>query len=531
MDPTNSSPASNVISIRDTNSRQLATTSSSSSYYKKRPAPTVLEEDDYVEQMSNIIERDFFPDLKKIKVQNGYLAAIEEGDIAKARHLAVEIARIKTGKVNSGASTASSIGGATPLRPGGETPFTPAQPLAGPLPPSAVTDPITTQTITSNLSLDAFQNKYTSEDNASFSKIVESSNDAKRERYKWIYDKDTSNLVLESSAPQLLITNGGSNDATTSSNIGGSNIDIDDTTPSADIKQIASWKQFKARNALMYFPEGFQEIDPAFKSTDRNSTNVKSISHHATRLQPAPSTTSILTNSQERLKTDNLWREMAKATPALFPSVGGSASPQVNGFGYVPSTPLINPADLDDEQLIMTWGEVAATPLLLDSGLEPDDGTHGPRFRMNPTPRRDQLGYDLADKRSKRRGPRGMIDGVGVARPPSSVASSSTSSPRFAKPSIPSNFKVGSGFDSQLRASYSPIVASGARNSKVATPRGGSVTPSLASRVSVTPSPRGVTPMRTSDVKGVGISSSNSNSGGGEKGDSGTGITDNLLNF
>ena len=37
-------------------------------YLKKPPPQTVLEEDDYLDSMSEIIQRDFFPELKKLKV-------------------------------------------------------------------------------------------------------------------------------------------------------------------------------------------------------------------------------------------------------------------------------------------------------------------------------------------------------------------------------------------------------------------------------------------------------------------------------
>lgn len=51
-------------------------------------------------------------------------------------------------------------------------------------------------TIDTSLSLDQFQMRYTSEDNASFNEIIEKINSQKKEKYKWLYDQEKKSMRL-----------------------------------------------------------------------------------------------------------------------------------------------------------------------------------------------------------------------------------------------------------------------------------------------------------------------------------------------
>lgn len=171
---------------------------------KKPPpkGPEILEEDAYVQAVSDIIERDFFPNLKKMKVQNELLEAVHNGEYAKAKALRVELERIKTGDVVDGAATPSNqrYGSETPKSFISQSPALTATPSEDP--------PSQPEKFRTNMSLDAFQSKYTSEDNASFSEIVERANEQKKEKYRWVYDKETNQLKLEGGQEQKLLANG-----------------------------------------------------------------------------------------------------------------------------------------------------------------------------------------------------------------------------------------------------------------------------------------------------------------------------------
>ncbi|KAK0544018.1 hypothetical protein OC846_005662 [Tilletia horrida] len=183
----------------------------------------VLTEQDYIESVSSIIQRDFFPDLDRLKAENEYLDALQSGDEdwieASVRKL-VKAERRAAASTPSASTrrtaTARGTPAPTPRRldltqrgwdndhtplhqrnegpsatPYSRYPHTRSTLAGGPsqYAPSEAGDssaPGSSQPDTS-MSLSAFQRTYTSEDNASFSRLLQLNSMRRRERYAWAY--------------------------------------------------------------------------------------------------------------------------------------------------------------------------------------------------------------------------------------------------------------------------------------------------------------------------------------------------------
>uniref|UniRef100_H9GZY3 Ess-2 splicing factor homolog n=1 Tax=Equus caballus TaxID=9796 RepID=H9GZY3_HORSE len=198
----------------------------------------VLDEEEYIEGLQAVIQRDFFPDVEKLQAQKEYLEAEENGDLERMRQIAIKFgsdlgkmsreppppyvtpATFETPEVHTGAGVVGNKprGRGRGLEDGdGEAG---EEEEKEPLP-----------------SLDVFLSRYTSEDNASFQEIMEVAKEKSRARHAWLYQaeeefekRQKDNLALPSAEHQAI----GSGQA-----------------------GVETWK-YKAKNSLMYYPEGEQ---------------------------------------------------------------------------------------------------------------------------------------------------------------------------------------------------------------------------------------------------------------------------------
>ncbi|KAJ7309649.1 hypothetical protein JRQ81_007706 [Phrynocephalus forsythii] len=412
----------------------------------------VLDEEAYIQSIEKIIQRDFFPDVEKLRAQKDYLEAEESGDLEKMRQIAIKFG--------------SSLGRYSRDTPAPYvTPATFETPEVHPNDPCTLSKPklpAKTQgegeaekeeSKDALPSLDTFLAKHTSEDNASFEQIMDVAEEKERARHAWLYEAEEESA--ESHQKQLALPSAEEQQALTGGKAG-----------------VETW-EYKAKNSLMYYPPGVPDEEHLFQKP-------REVVHRNTRFLKDPFSQAVSKSQLQQAAALNAQYKQGKVGPdgkELIPQ----ESPKVNGYGFV-ATP--SPAPGVNESPLMTWGEIESTPLRIEGSDTPYvDRTPGPAFKILEPGRRERLGLKMANEAAaknrakKQEALRRVTENLASLTPKGLSPAMSPALQRLVN-------RTASKFtDKALRASYTPSPAHlGTPGYK--TPAGGPQTPTI------TPTPR-----------------------------------------
>ncbi|KAI0286996.1 nuclear protein DGCR14 [Russula aff. rugulosa BPL654] len=388
----------------------------------------ILDEDEYTAALSQIIARDFFPSLVHLDATNSYLDALETRD-----------PQLIGASVRNLESINASVRSTRPWQTPSETPYG-----AGPS-ETPVRDhherPAKRIRYDTDMSLDTFQARYTSEDNSSFTQILNEENARRRERYGWAWDAQKyveaqrtkaieareraliempesagvrEKMMIEAPVPVGLITAQGEDAGTgTQQNAAGgegreSGVGkevavvpretgkeeeeevVDVMAPKKDTRSagVDGWA-FRTRNSLMFSPA---------KSTPAKGPP-KIIKHGNTRLA----------EQDERLsssRSEPPSPTQSRVDNAIAGTPYRPKSPGVNNFSYVPSLPSPTPSELGPAAVkqLMTWGTLAGTPRILSQSGDPAEASApvpSTPFHISAPTKREVLSHKLSSSASK----------------------------------------------------------------------------------------------------------------------------------
>eukprot|EP00045_Choanoeca_perplexa_P015780 m.203916 g.203916 ORF g.203916 m.203916 type:complete len:483 (+) comp17078_c0_seq1:1998-3446(+) len=452
---------------------------------KKRPKQ-VLDEDEYVDALETIIERDFFPQLPKLKAQKDYLDAFERNDTEAMRLITAQY----QGSASAASTPASHVLPPTPQMEPGTPSWSEIGAQDAVKPPSSTNPPSVAShqdaKPDTKLTLDQFLHRYTSEDNASFDAIIEETNARLHAKFERLFG------VVKAKADRLALPDG--KDAGVSFALDG-------------------WAH-EPKNRLMWYPLELPKTATELIALSKKPHNT--INHNNTRFKraPYPTTGSGRTSSTRGTSTRHGVVLLGDDRAAVFSAPGQpagqhpDATPSVQGYKMV-TTP--SPAPGKDMDPTLTWGVMDGEPTLVHD-LQHVQGTV---FNIPLPGPREQLAHRLADDKAKKRrstsanSSRRATSRSGSLTAQSRLASMSPAAQQLAQ-RIGRRTTGSSGLNRALRQQYATSQRQlGTRHTPRVTPRG---TPSSATPVA------GTTPARSVKAQETGVET------GGD-----SGLTDDLL--
>lgn len=360
----------------------------------KRIPSKVLQEEDYTDAVGTLIERDFFPDLKHLRLRHEMIAARQAGDDERLHSLIWELANLPRA-TPGGTPAATPAPAVAPMDRtlnvearaglhrqghGGQTPLSAWERDEDALSSVADTQDLGCDGHTrlklgdgrevlvdlSRIRLDEFQKIFTSEDNASFEAIIRSDRDKALFKEGWIEKWEKSHNTEMRTHARALAAGG-------------------DVTHQEMMTNV-----FKARNSLYFNPEGLPQAELEKPKCDFSNTRFTLRQHK--EMEGSLETAAIFRNARaegemtaaayETMALEGKFGLLTKQGPSR--AVGGrlqspgfaQAQPAQHGganFSLV-QTPTLLPG-IDGLSPLMTFGTIASTPVQLAE-------EQGPSFRI-----------------------------------------------------------------------------------------------------------------------------------------------------
>ncbi len=370
----------------------------------KRPAK-VIDEDTYTDALSHIIARDFFPGLMEIESKQDFLNALDSQDqewIAAAGRKLSEVmtpgpdGRRHRGRRGTSMTPFSGLYGQaaeTPKAWQGDTPM-------------SVTSSASVETSTPkpevdmNMSLSAFQAKYTSEDNESFYKLLDKQNLKKAEKYSWMWAGNkiaSSRQIAHRQREANLVATKAAQENTD----GGKQL-LSIEPPDARKAMPDAWP-VHPDNSLMFSPPSLSDSAPTVQQTAEATSRAppKAVIYDNTRFAPqSTSSTSEPPPSPSLSAIQDAIAGHPRPTASEVSFSQSPSTPRVNGYSFVDSAPSPSPSELGTTSS-SSWGSSSLT--LLGAG----SSTPNP-FSIKDKSKREALHHRMVDKvaRAKRVGKR-----------------------------------------------------------------------------------------------------------------------------
>lgn len=380
---------------------------------KRQKRPTkVLDEDVYSDAISHIIARDFFPGLLEAEAQDDYMEALDSQDNHRIREAGRRLTQVMTpvpdGRRRMGTGTGftprrSVAFGETPRNFVGDTPGRTPKTVAGTGNDFATEEK---PEVDVNMSLAAFQAKYTCEDNESFNAVLDKQNEQRAAKYAFFRHGNkiptTRQIAFRENEQKLLQSAQGSSTELITPNAAGEECrSIAYLRPSEDLDaRPASLNGFPdhqgPNNSFMFGPDGVEDHVTTYAQTRSQLSNAppKSVKYTSTRFPTVPADSQHTVPPSPSMSAIDAAIAGRPRPSDSEPGYTGAETPRVNGYAFVDAEPT--PSELG---MAVTDEEADAAERQAASKLLPkvEEGAPNP-FTVNERSRREGVHMRLVEK-------------------------------------------------------------------------------------------------------------------------------------